>query len=70
MFHNQCSLSIIMMAMYFPFWSCMLDSEACICMVGMFVRMSLSGLHSCMDILRLVTFRGGVCICCPLFGCD
>ena len=28
-------------------------------MVGLLVRMSLSGLHSCVDILRLVIFRGG-----------
>ena len=33
--------------------------EACICMVGLFIRMSLSGLHSCVDSLRLVIFRGG-----------
>ena len=35
------------------------DSKACICIVGFFTRMSLSGLQSCVDILRLVIFRGG-----------
>ena len=37
----------------------MLASGLCICMVGVFVRMSLSGLQSCMDICKLVIFRGG-----------
>ena len=59
-FHNQCSLSVLIVVMYFPFWSCMLEIEACICMVGLFGKMSLSELHSCVDILRLVIFKGGV----------
>ena len=37
----------------------MWDYEACICMVGSFTRMSLSGLHSCVDILRLAIFKRG-----------
>ena len=37
----------------------MLDLEACICMFGLFVRMSLSGLHSCVDILGLMISTGG-----------
>ena len=31
---------IVMVAIYFPFWLYKLDSKACICMVGMFVRLS------------------------------
>ena len=38
----------------------MLVSKPCICMVGLFVKMSSSGLHSCVDSLRLVIFKGGV----------
>ena len=37
----------------------MLDIVACICMVGLLVIISLSGLHPCVDILRLVILRGG-----------
>ena len=37
----------------------MLDFDACICMFGMFVKMSLLGLQPCVDILRLVIFRRG-----------
>ena len=36
----------------------MWDSAAIICIVGLSARMSLSGLLSCVDILRLVIFRG------------
>ncbi len=59
-FHNQCSLSAVIVVMYYPFWSYMLEIEAWICMVGLFGKMSLSGLHSCVNILRLVIFKGGV----------
>ena len=45
--------------MWFPFWSYTLASEACVCMVGLLVRMSLSGLHSWMVSSRLVIFSGG-----------
>ena len=58
-FHNQCSLSVVIVAMYLPLWSCMLDSRLCICMVGLVLRMSLSGLHSCMWVCRLVMWMGG-----------
>ena len=57
------------MAVYFPIWSYMLALKFCMWMVGWFVWMSLSGLHSCVDSLRLVIFKGGVYICCPLIGC-
>ena len=59
-FHNQCSLLVVIVVMYFPFWSYMLEIEAWICVVGLFGKMSLSGLHSCVDILILVIFKGGV----------
>ena len=47
------------MAMQFPMWLYMLDYEVCIWIVGWSTRMSLFGLHSCVDSLRLVIFRGG-----------
>ena len=37
----------------------MLASEACIRMVGLVVCISLFGLHSCTDSVRLVIFLGG-----------
>ena len=46
----------------------MWDFEACICAVGLFMRMSLFGLHSCIDIVRLVIFKGGCMKLCPLSG--
>lgn len=46
--------SVVMLAMYLSFLSHMLDSQACMYMVGMFVRM-----HSPMDVMRFVSFRGG-----------
>ena len=49
----------MMVAMLFMHWSYMWDFASCICRVGLFVRMSLSGLHSCVDNLRLVIFSGG-----------
>ena len=58
-FHNHCSLSVVMVAIYFPFESYMLDSKACVWMVGLLEMMSLSGLHSCVYVLRLVICRGG-----------
>lgn len=58
-----------MVAMYFLFWSYTWDYASYICRVGLFTRMSLSGLHSCVDSLRLVTFRGGGWICYPWFVC-
>lgn len=68
--HNQCILLVVMIAMYFPFWSYMLDSKRCICTVGIFVRIYFLGLHSCMDIMGLMSFKGGCMnIGCPLFGC-
>ena len=42
LFHNQSSLSIVMITMYLPFWLYMLDSKACIYKVCLFVRISLS----------------------------
>ena len=57
--HSHFSLSVVMVARNRPFWSYTWDSEACICMVGLLVRMSLSGLHSCVDVLRLVILSGG-----------
>jgi hypothetical protein len=42
--------------MWFLFWLYILAYEACVCMVGLLVRISLSGLHSWMVILRLVIF--------------
>jgi len=68
-FDSQWSLSVVIMVMYFPFWSYMWDTKACICMVGLFMRMSLPMLHSCVDMLRLMIFRGVVQICYPLFEC-
>ena len=58
-FHSHCSHSVVMVAMWFPLWSYMLASESCIWMVGWFTWMSLSGLHSCVDSLRLVNSKGG-----------
>ena len=37
----------------------MLAVFPCICMVGLLAFMSLSGLRSCVDIVRLVIFLGG-----------
>ena len=37
----------------------MLDLRLCICMVGLLQMMSLSGLHSCMLVCRLVILKGG-----------
>ena len=45
--------------MWFPFWSYTLAFEACVCMIGFSVRMSLYGLQYCMVILRSVIFSGG-----------
>ena len=42
--------------------------EFCIWMVGWFICISLSGLHSCMDSFRLVICRGG-CINLLSFDC-
>ena len=58
-FHSQCNRSVVIVAMYLPFWSNTLDSRLCVCMVGLLLRMSLSGLHSCMLVCRLVILRGG-----------
>ena len=55
---NQCSLSVVIVIMYFPFWLYMLEIDSWICMVGLFGKMSLSGLYSCVDILRLMIFKG------------
>ena len=49
----------MMVAIWFPLWLYMWDFKACMYMVGLFTRMSLSGSHSCIDVLRLVIFRGG-----------
>ena len=38
-------------------------------MVGWFTWMTLFGLHSCMDIFRLVILEEDVEICCLLIGC-
>ena len=37
----------------------MLDSKACVWMVRLLEMMSLSGLYSCVYVLRLVICRGG-----------
>ena len=58
-----------MVAMYSPFWPYMLDSRLCICMVGLSLKMSLSGLHSCVLVCKLVILRGDVCIFYFLFVC-
>ena len=58
-FHNHCSLSIVRVAMWFPFWSKMLASEVLVCIVGLLTRISLSGLHSWMEVVRLVILSGG-----------
>ena len=47
------------MALWFPLWSYMWVSKFCIWMVGCSVLMSSSGLHSCVDSVRLVIFMGG-----------
>ena len=39
-FHSQCNLSVVIVVMYLPFWLYMLVSKSCICIVGLFVRMS------------------------------
>ena len=61
-FHSQCSISVVIMVMYLPLWSYVLDSRLCICMIGLLQMMSLSGLHSCMLVCRLVMLRGGAYI--------
>ena len=58
-FQSHCSLSILMVAMYYPFWSYMLATEVFIWIVGLLTRMSLSGLHSWVEVVRLVIFSGG-----------
>ena len=58
-FHSHCSLLVVTVAMYFPLWSYMLASVAYIWMVGWSTCMSLSRLHSYVDSLRLIIFRGG-----------
>ena len=47
----------------------MLASEACIWMVGWSICISLSGLHSCVDNVRLVISGVGVQICRLSFVC-
>ena len=58
-FHNQFSRTVVIVAMYLPLWSYMLDSCLCICMVGLLLRRFLSGLHSCMLVCKLVMLMGG-----------
>ena len=48
-----------MVAMYFPLWSYIVASEVFVWMVGLLDMMSLSGLHSWMEVVRLVMFNGG-----------
>ena len=48
-----------MVAMYFPLWSYIVVSEVFVWMVGLLDMMSLSGLHSWMEVVRLVMFSGG-----------
>ena len=57
--HNHCNLSILMVATWFPLWSNTLASEALAWMVGLLVRICLSGLHSWVEVVRLVIFNGG-----------
>ena len=57
--HSHCILSILREVMKLPSSSYILDMESYICMVGLVVCMSLSGFRSCVDILRLVIWRGG-----------
>ena len=66
-FHNHCSRSVLRVIMYFPCWSYIWASFACICIVGWSELMSLSGLLSCMVRVRLVIFRGG-CMNLVSFG--
>ena len=50
---------MVIVAMYLPLWSYMLESRLCVCMVGLLLMVSLSGLHSCVLVCRLVMLRGG-----------
>ena len=42
-----------------PIWSYILDSVPCICIVGLLVMISLSGLHSLVFNVRFVAMMGG-----------
>ena len=70
-FHSQWSCSVVMVAMYLPCGSYMLDLRLCIYMVSLLLKMSLSGLHSCILVCKVVMLRGGgVHIFCLLFVCE
>src|SRR5665213_565776 len=69
-FQSHCILSLFMVAMCFSFWSYTLATELFIWIVGLLTRISLSGLHSWVEVIRLVIFSGGwmnflslVCTC-------
>ena len=57
--HSHCSLVVGMVRTYAPFWSCMLASVPCICLVGLVAVISLSGLHSFVISVRFGAMMGG-----------
>lgn len=57
--HNHWSLVEGMVVMYAPVWSNMLESGPWICMVGLDIVMSLSGLHSLVFKVKCVASMGG-----------
>ena len=48
-----------MVRTYAPFWSYMLASIPCICMMGLVAMISLSGLHSFVFSVRFGAMMGG-----------
>ena len=57
-FHSQCIILVLRVVTWFPCWSNTLDFRSCVCIVGLLVRISLSGLHYWVVILRLVILSG------------
>ena len=57
--HSHCSLVSVMVRMNASVWSYMLASVPCICIVGLSVMISLSGLHSLVLSVRFVAMMGG-----------
>ena len=56
---SHCNLVSGMVRMNAPVWSYMLDSNPCICIVGLLVMISLSWLHSLVFNVRFMAMMGG-----------
>ena len=68
-FHSHCSLSVVMVVMYFPFGSYMLDSEICVWTVGLLEIIPYRGYILACMFWDWWFVEGDVCILCLLFGC-